>query len=74
MKRYDVIDLSKLSKGDCFYKLDDGKKKSYALIQHGAAENEYVAVPSEFYGNRFQNQKTEKINEDIKVVYLRSIK
>lgn len=74
MERNQVIEISKLSPGDVFYKAGGDKRKTYAFIKPGAALSDYIVCPSEFYNNRFQNQRTEKLTEDIKVVFLRSIK
>ena len=74
MERNQVVEVSKLSAGDIFYKVGGDKKKTYAFINTGATLNSFIVCPSEFYNNRFQNQRSEKLTEDIKVVFLRSIK
>ncbi|WP_231424002.1 hypothetical protein [Pedobacter sp. Leaf250] len=74
MERNQVVEISKLSAGDIFYKVGGDKNKTFAFINAGATLNNFIVCPSEFYNNRFQNQRSEKITEDIKVVFLRSIK
>lgn len=74
MERNQVTEVSKLSAGDVFYKAGGDKHKTFAFITTGATTDVFLVCPSEFYKNRFQNQRTEKLTEDIKVVFLRSIK